>query len=122
MKAWPEEACALLLGTRSATGIHIEGIAFSENTTVGDPRTSFEIDPALYIKLQKASRQGGPSVVGVWHSHPGGKAAPSEADRAQSVEPEWVWLISATDGKTVHTNAFQAGADNPHTLSPMTSD
>lgn len=117
--AWPYEACALLLGSVSKGQVRVEDIAISDNITPGDPRTAFEVEPALYLRLQKAARSGGLAVIGVWHSHPSGRAEPSDADRARSVNASWVWLITATSGRSAFTNAFWAEADDPHSLVPL---
>lgn len=97
-QASPYEACGLLLGEWECDTATITQIVITENVTAGDPTVRFEIDPAVHILIQKAAREGAPAIIGVWHSHPGGAAVPSEEDRRQSVEPGWVWLISA-DGK-----------------------
>ncbi len=117
--AWPEEGCGLLLGSYTAECITIDEIALSANVTAGDPCNSFEVDPTLYLALHKASRAGAAAVIGVWHSHPSGVAAPSGTDSARSVQPGWVWLITATDGTKAHTNAFLAGTKDPTSFTPL---
>lgn len=124
--AWhasPHEACALLLGSADNSTFTVATAVVTENVTVGDPETSFEIDPAIHIQMQKLARAGGPSVIGVWHSHPKGAAEPSDVDKAQSVEPGWVWLITGhTPDSDSVTRAFVASATNSHELQPASMD
>jgi proteasome lid subunit RPN8/RPN11 len=108
-----------LLGSFSHGQVRVDDIALSENITPDDPRTAFEVDPALYLQLQKAARAGGAEVIGVWHSHPSGRAEASEADKARSVNAGWVWLITATSGRSAFTNAFWAEVHDPHSLVPL---
>lgn len=109
----PYEACGLLLGSRATDYITISDVAFSENVSEDNPTRSFEIDPSLYVKLQKQARAGGPDIIGVWHSHPNGNPIPSETDKERSVECNWVWLITGTIGDACQTKGHLSGSDTP---------
>lgn len=89
-QAAPHEACGLLLG---------EGRHIHTATTAGNvhpqPATRFEIDPLALIAAHRAARQGGPQVLGYWHSHPNGLAQPSATDREQAGGDGRVWAIVA---------------------------
>ncbi|HSQ95560.1 MAG TPA: M67 family metallopeptidase [Croceibacterium sp.] len=82
------EACGLLLGR----GFRIERVEHTRNVH-GSPRTHFEIDPQALIDAHRASRDGGPQVIGYYHSHPSGPAAPSANDRAMASGDGRVWAI-----------------------------
>ena len=92
--AAPDECCGLLLGceaieeARPAANIH------------PDPRHHFEIDPQALIDAHRAARAGGPQVIGYYHSHPGGPAAPSATDRAMASGDGRVWAIVGEGGVT----------------------
>ncbi|WP_417450548.1 Mov34/MPN/PAD-1 family protein [Kordiimonas sp.] len=116
----PEEACALLLGNHGPSHIDIRAVAVSANVTSEDKCIAFEVDSAVYLRVQKAARAGGPAVVGVWHSHPNGRAEPSEIDCSRSVEGGWVWLITAVSAGKCSTRAFQADTIDPHQLKNVT--
>ena len=109
----PNEACGLLLGVKGQGFVNITDIVFSNNVSEGDCTRSFEIDPALYIKLQKRSRSGGADIIGVWYSHPYGMPEPSRVDKARSLEKDWVWLISAVCETTITTKGYLSGSDTP---------
>jgi proteasome lid subunit RPN8/RPN11 len=86
--AHPAEACAILLGhgdtidaARSCANVH------------PDPERQFEIDPQALIDAHRAARNGGPQVIGYFHSHPSGPSEPSATDRAHATGDGRVWAI-----------------------------
>ena len=81
------EICGLLLGD----GYEIGSIVPAANIAA-DPTCWFEIDPAVLFAALRAERAGGPRVIGHYHSHPDGIAAPSPRDAA-AAEPGKLWLI-----------------------------
>ncbi|WCL53765.1 M67 family metallopeptidase [Gimibacter soli] len=115
LEAAPHEACAMLLGTRD----HIAGYVPSRNVTDADPARNFEIDPALLLRLHREAREGGPAIAGVWHSHPNGRPEPSDEDRARSVEPGWIWLITAVTGEETVTGCWRADDNDAHRLAAV---
>ena len=112
--AYPEEACALLVGTAGIGDIrHVERVELSDNVAT-DRLSRFEVDPGLRIGLERELRGGARRIVGVWHSHPDGAAAPSATDAALACEPELVWLITAVaGGEAVATAAFAVNDHGP---------
>ena len=94
--AAPREACGLLLGRDDPGGICLRRCVPSPNLAP-DPIRQFEVDPAVRLRLQRESREGGDPVVGLYHSHPAGRLEPSETDRRFLLEPGLVWLIAAPD-------------------------
>ena len=94
-RAMPEECCGLLLGRAGA----IEESRLATNVAA-DPLRRFEIDPQALVDAHRAARRGGPQVVGYYHSHPNGPAAPSEIDRAQAAHDGTVWAIIGESGLT----------------------
>ncbi|KPF87592.1 peptidase [Novosphingobium sp. AAP93] len=90
VQAHPEEACGLLFGTAS----HI--IAAEPTANVHpEPARHFEIDPAALIAAHKAARDGGPELIGYFHSHPNGLACPSATDAAMASGDGRIWAIAA---------------------------
>ena len=75
-KAYPNEACGLLVGRTEGDGCHVDRIEVSDNVA-DDPRHRFEVDPALRFRLMRDLRGTGQAVVGHFHSHPDGAAEPS---------------------------------------------
>jgi len=80
------EVCGLLFGTGDA----IEEAVPARNVAA-DPAWTFEVDPAALIAAHRAERNGGPRLIGHYHSHPSGKAEPSASDRdAAHSGPFWL--------------------------------
>jgi desampylase len=95
-RAYPEECCGLLIGHHEpGGGVRIVDIAESINIAPPPRRNRFEIDPSLRFALVRRLRGTGADIVGHYHSHPDGTAAPSPHDAAMAFEPELIWLIVA---------------------------
>ncbi len=88
--AFPHECCGLLLGRFG----RIQTLQTTSNVHP-TPATHFEIDPAALITAHKAEREGGPRILGYYHSHPNGRAEPSPTDRASAARDGKVWAIVA---------------------------
>ena len=99
--AWPRECCGLLLGApsthESVTLASVPRIVRTvpASNVATDPLRHFEIDPAVLIAAHRAARHGGPRVLGYYHSHPSGIAAPSATDKAQAAGDGSIWAIIA---------------------------
>ncbi|GHF23479.1 hypothetical protein GCM10017044_17510 [Kordiimonas sediminis] len=110
----PEEACALLTGYAYEECFTVTAAVMSPNVSDRDRTKFFEIDPAVHIKAQKKLRndQGKTEIIGVWHSHPGGKTEPSVTDKASSTQGNFVWMISVP-GPSVQTQAYVTERKDP---------
>lgn len=99
--AYPQECCGLLSGRSQGAGaareITVTAVYPSPNLAP-EPRRNFEIDPALRLRLQRELRDRGDSVVGLYHSHPDGRAQPSPTDLDRAWETDLAWLITAVHG------------------------
>ncbi|SEJ22899.1 Proteasome lid subunit RPN8/RPN11, contains Jab1/MPN metalloenzyme (JAMM) motif [Sphingomonas sp. OV641] len=99
---FPVETCGLLLGNDNDVDA-IEPCANVHPT----PATHFEIDPAALFRALRRARAGGPQVIGHYHSHPSGIAAPSATDAVQAAADGAFWLIVAGSDLT----AWRASSD-----------
>lgn len=82
------EVCGLLIGQEAS----IEEVLSCRNVAV-DPLHRFEIDPAALLAAHRRSREGGPRVLGHYHSHPSGQPVPSACDAAEAAADGTLWLI-----------------------------
>lgn len=101
-RAAPNEACGLLLGR--------DGVILSATVcanVAADPARHFEIDPTTLIAAHRAERAGGAQLIGYWHSHPTGDAAPSPTDKAMASGDGRIWAIAGEDEITF----WRDGAD-----------
>ena len=92
--AGEKEACGLLLGTLQQGRACITQALETRNTHP-TPRTHFEVEPKALIDAYRAEREGGPRVLGCFHSHPNGEAAPSETDQSMAPRDGRVWAIAS---------------------------
>ena len=111
--AYPEEACGLLVGRAEPGGAwQVNAVEASANVAEPPRTRRFEVDPKLRLRLERELRKSPDSVVGVYHSHPNGSAAPSETDISMIFEPDMVWLITAVaDGRAGATKAYKPTED-----------
>lgn len=106
-----EEVCGLLLGDPD----HVTAIVPTANVAP-DRRRHFEVDPAALIAAHRDARNGGPALLGHYHSHPGGDALPSARDAADA-EPGRLWLIVA--GQEAALFASVDGGDIHQRFNPI---
>ena len=89
-KAAPEECCGLLLG-RPGKVVEARPAA---NVAL-DPNLRFEIDPAALFAAHRDARNGGPELLGYFHSHPNGHPRPSAIDCEHASGDNRAWAIVA---------------------------
>lgn len=97
----PEEACGLLLGRGGAI---LEVVSL--DNCAPQPAVQYCLDPLAYMHTERAANRRGLDVVGVWHSHPDGDAAPSEADRL-AAWPGWLYVIVGLGGSAAEVRAWR---------------
>ncbi|EIZ78592.1 metal-dependent protease [Novosphingobium sp. Rr 2-17] len=90
-----EECCGLLLGHVLPEGGERIETAVPTANVAPDRRRHFEVDPRALLAAHKAARGGGPQVLGYYHSHPEGPAAPSVTDQEHSTGDCRIWAIIA---------------------------
>jgi proteasome lid subunit RPN8/RPN11 len=100
------EICGLLLGSTD----NIEELMPTANIAE-NPSLQFEIDPSVLIAAYRLERSGGRKVVGYYHSHPNGLAAPSATDAAMAAGDGRIWLIIGS-GEITAWRATAAGFDH----------
>ena len=91
--AFPRECCGLIEGTRQ--GEEARAVALHPVHNIAIRADRFEIAPQDHFAALKAARANGRDLIGCYHSHPGGKAAPSATDLAGAGEEGFLWLIAS---------------------------
>ena len=89
-RAAPLECCGLLLGA----GGKIKEVCPATNVAP-DPARHFEIDPAALFAAYRSARDGGPELLGYYHSHPDGHPIPSPTDCEHASGDGRAWAIVA---------------------------
>lgn len=87
-RAYPNEACGILLGKGAQITQFVEAANVHPN-----PETHFEIDPQALIDAHRTDRSGGPQITGYFHSHPRGPASPSVTDQEMAARDGKIWAI-----------------------------
>jgi proteasome lid subunit RPN8/RPN11 len=90
LAAAPSECCGILRGADR----RIIALQRADNVAA-DRSRHFEIDPSALIAVHKNVRDGGIALLGYFHSHPNGRAAPSADDVAKAAPDGSIWLIIA---------------------------
>lgn len=106
------EACGLLFGNPGT----VREATVARNVA-GQPWRRFEIDPAHLFDAHRRARSGPVQLLGCWHSHPGGSALPSAADRAGVRDMDWLWCIVAS-GRVRGFRPAARGFDEVALLAP----
>ena len=109
----PRECCGLLVGA----GGRVTAAVPMRNIARG--RTRYRLDPAGHISLQRVLRIIAPktAIVGVYHSHPRGPAAPSETDVTEALYPDWIYVIIGLRGRRSETRGFSIAGGRVRPLS-----
>ena len=86
----PRECCGFLLGTAGRVTFALP----AANTSTA-PLTRYRVDPREHVALQRILRRLTPplAIVGVYHSHPRGPAAPSSSDVREAYVRDWAHVI-----------------------------
>ena len=106
----PHECCGLLLGDFESVSKCARVMQLRPATNIAaQPLHRFEIDPAVLIAAHRAARDGGPAIIGHYHSHPSGLALPSAVDAAMAQRDGEVWIIVGGDGAITAWRAVMPG-------------
>lgn len=92
--AFPLECCGLIEGVYTTGAWHALAIHNARNLAE-DPANHFLVDPQTHFELLRNLRGSERRIIGCFHSHPNGRAAPSAADRSEAIEHDFVWLIAS---------------------------
>lgn len=111
-RAYPDETCGFLIGHQDGKAVHIDCFASSPNRAA-DPERHFALDPVMHLRLQRQLRGSRFAIVGLFHSHPGGRAELSPADLQSPATEAWVWLVLALGAKegAIESAAFRRPGD-----------
>ncbi len=99
--AQPNEACGLLAGTDDAVEM-----VFCLSNRAASP-TRYVIDPREHHGAMRYAERAGWSIVGAWHSHPGGDAVPSRTDVIEAPGGTWITMIVGTAASGADIRAYR---------------
>ncbi|MBL8134928.1 MAG: M67 family metallopeptidase [Anaerolineae bacterium] len=89
----PEEACGVLVGVTSHTGVaSVEQLIMVDNIA-SDRHVSFRLDDAQFARVVGRTVASDQEIVGFFHSHPRGDSIPSRSDVALASYPDVPQII-----------------------------
>ncbi|OGA47720.1 MAG: hypothetical protein A3G25_16850 [Betaproteobacteria bacterium RIFCSPLOWO2_12_FULL_63_13] len=91
-RAYPQEACGVLLGKSAGDDRIVISVHQARNLNAERPRDRYELDPGDFLAADEEARKTGLDIVGIWHTHPDHPAQPSSTDRA-AAWPGWSYVI-----------------------------
>ena len=82
LSTFPDECCGFLFGSEQpGSEREITQVHQVTNAKSGDKRRRFEITPKDYMRAERYAQENQLLLLGIYHSHPGHPAIPSEHDR-----------------------------------------
>ncbi len=90
ISCYPEEACGLLVGTRSTDTV----LEFHSCVNIARSARVYTLDPLQHLRIERNAEERGLEVIGVMHSHTHTEAFPSSTDIAQAPDPAWHYMIA----------------------------
>jgi len=87
----PNEACAIIFGTKTADNFLVERIFLTENTEKSP--VNFTISAEQILEADKIEKDSSLKIIGIFHSHPNSQAFPSETDKEFMDLNPVIWII-----------------------------
>ncbi|MDA0934200.1 MAG: M67 family metallopeptidase [Planctomycetota bacterium] len=100
-EAHPMEAVGAVLG---AGGVAVDYVRL-ENVSP-TPASAFSVDPLDFVRIDGEARDRGLTLLGLFHSHPGGAAEPSDADRRGAWPGQCCWIGALRADGSIELGAF----------------
>ena len=110
-KVYPNECCGAMLGlTDGETKTVSEAIAL-ENAFAGEQAARYELRPQDLLAADKAARERGMDLIGIYHSHPDCGAYFSQTDLKNSCPWYSFVVLSIQTGEFDHANSWLPNAE-----------
>jgi proteasome lid subunit RPN8/RPN11 len=110
-RTYPNECCGAMLGRiQGGKKIVTEAVPL-ENVFAGGQSERYELRPEDLLAADKAARERGLDVVGIFHSHPDCAAYFSQTDLKNSCPWYSFVVLSITNGRFAHANSFLPDLD-----------
>ena len=108
---YPNECVGAMIG-RIVDGVKTVDYALRlENSAQGSQRAYYELKPEHLLKADKAAREQGKDMIGIYHSHPDADAYFSQTDLKNSCPWYSFVVLSIRQGKFDHANSWLPDAE-----------
>lgn len=110
-RTYPDECCGAMLGhVQAGRKVVTEAIPL-ENAYQGGQGERYELRPQDLLAADRAARERGLDVIGIFHSHPDCDAYFSETDLKNSCPWYSFVVLSIQNGSFHHANSFLPDPD-----------
>ena len=108
---YPNECVGAMIGTIANGNKVVESALKLENSAQGSQRAYYQLSPDHLMKADRAARDQGKELIGIYHSHPDCDAYFSETDLKNSCPWYSFVVLSIKQGKFDHANSWLPDAD-----------
>jgi len=110
-RSFPRECCGILM-CLGEDGLTVNRALWAENASPERPEQRYLLGHEAHLKAVEMESAGDARIAGYYHSHPDGKARPSNHDVEQAISGV-TYLITGleSDGQVEHT-AWRLEGDN----------
>ncbi|HEX7362194.1 MAG TPA: M67 family metallopeptidase [Bryobacteraceae bacterium] len=110
-RTYPNECCGAMLGhIQGEKKVVTEAIPL-QNAYAGEQAQRYELRPEDLLSAERAARERGLDMIGIFHSHPDCDAYFSETDLKNSCPWYSFAVLSIQNGTFNHANSFLPDAD-----------
>jgi proteasome lid subunit RPN8/RPN11 len=110
-RAYPSEACGLLVGHTSSSGVVVVRITWARNLATERLADRYVLSPDDYLEADRNARRDELEIVGSWHTHPNHPPVPSRTDLAAAWQG-FIYLIVSVGTKVPYQpRAWQLAGD-----------
>jgi len=110
-RTYPNECCGAMLGTIDGGSKQVREALELENAFDGAQAARYELRPEDLLAADKAARDRGMELIGVYHSHPDCDAYFSTTDLRNSCPWYSFVVLSIQKGEFHHANSWLPNAD-----------
>jgi proteasome lid subunit RPN8/RPN11 len=108
---YPNECCGAMLGSIDDSGKTVHASVQLDNAFAGAQARYYELRSEDLLAADKAARDRGMSLIGIYHSHPDCGAYFSETDLKNSCPWYSFVVLSIQKGEFDHANSWLPDAD-----------
>ncbi len=110
-RVYPNECCGAMLGHTQGEKKTVTKALPLENAFAGAQQEHYEIRPEDLLAADRAAREHGLDLIGIFHSHPDCDAYFSETDLRNSCPWYSFVVLSIKNGQFDHGNSFLPDLD-----------
>lgn len=110
-RTYPNECCGAMLGHMKGEDKLVTEAVPLENAYAGEQGARYELRPEALLEADKAARNRGLDLIGIFHSHPDCEAYFSETDLKNSCPWYSFVVLSIQAGTFNHANSFRPEID-----------